>query len=269
MSTFVRDPCGIVCILLTYVAVLYADYVVIRWIILQTMQNSLWGPFHVVVFNTIVFLLSMAHLKAVCSDPGVVPLPQNRVDFSDIHSGSSGSLQREDWTVCTRCETYRPPRAHHCRICNRCIRRMDHHCPWINNCVGEQNQKYFIQFLVYVGALAAYAIVLVVLSWVVECPDCSSEISVKQSRILHCVILVLESALFGIFVSAILVDQFQAIFSDETAVEQVQHQGPFRPHKPKLALLTEVCGRGHPVLWLLPCVGVSRHMDEPLLSHDV
>jgi hypothetical protein len=30
----------------------------------------------------------MAHLKAVCSDPGVVPLPQNRVDFSDIHSGS-------------------------------------------------------------------------------------------------------------------------------------------------------------------------------------
>jgi hypothetical protein len=27
-------------------------------------------------------------LKAVCSDPGVVPLPQNRVDFSDIHSGS-------------------------------------------------------------------------------------------------------------------------------------------------------------------------------------
>jgi hypothetical protein len=49
---------------------------------------SLWGPFHVVLFNTIVFLLGMAHLKAVCSDPGVVPLPQNRVDFSDIHSGS-------------------------------------------------------------------------------------------------------------------------------------------------------------------------------------
>ena len=86
---------------------------------------------------------------------------------------------------------------------------------------------------------------------------------------LHCVILVLESALFGMFVSAILVDQFQAIFSDETAVEQVQHQGPFRPHKPKLALLTEVCGRGHPVFWLLPCVGVSRRLDEPLLNHEV
>nr|CAD7411630.1 unnamed protein product [Timema poppensis] len=123
------------------------------------MDLSLWGPLHVVLFNTIIFLLAVAHLKAVCSDPGVVPLPQSRVDFSDIHSGeaigdctvaddqlpwrhvvmtarvfyvlgSQSLLQREDWTVCTRCETYRPPRAHHCRICKRCIRRMDHHCPW-------------------------------------------------------------------------------------------------------------------------------------------
>lgn len=39
-------------------------------------------------------------------------------------------VKREDWTMCTRCEAYRPPRAHHCRICKRCIRRMDHHCPW-------------------------------------------------------------------------------------------------------------------------------------------
>lgn len=86
---------------------------------------------------------------------------------------------------------------------------------------------------------------------------------------LHCVILVVESALFGMFVSAILVDQFQAIFSDETAVEQVQHQGPFRPHKPKWALLTEVCGRSHPVLWLLPCAGVPKYVEDPLISHDV
>nr|CAD7443392.1 unnamed protein product [Timema bartmani] len=229
--------------------------------------DLLWGPLHVVLFNTIIFLLALAHLKAVCSDPGVVPLPQSRVDFSDIHSGSQSLLQREDWTVCTRCETYRPPRAHHCRICKRCIRRMDHHCPWINNCVGEQNQKYFIQFLVYVGALSAYAIVLVVTSWLVDCPDCSNEVTVKQSRILHCVILVLESALFGMFVSAILVDQLQAIFSDETAVEQLQKQGPYRPHKSRLALLSEVCGRVHPMMWLLPCGGVSRGRDEPLISH--
>lgn len=51
---------------------------------------SLWGPFNAVAFNTIVFFLLMAHLRAVFSDPGVVPLPQNRVDFSDIHSAETG-----------------------------------------------------------------------------------------------------------------------------------------------------------------------------------
>lgn len=148
--TFVKDPCGVVCVLVTYMAVLYADYVVTRWIILQTMQNryiitkylllppnplqnsnmwitilfsfSFWGPIHVVAFNTIVFMLTMAHLKAVLSDPGTVPLPQSRLDFSDLHSAKKNGMDREEWTVCTRCETYRPPRAHHCRICKRCIR---------------------------------------------------------------------------------------------------------------------------------------------------
>ena len=52
----------------------------------------------------------------------------------------------------------------------------------INNCVGERNQKYFIQFLVYVGMLAVYAITLVIVSWVNECPLCSNDVNVKQSR---------------------------------------------------------------------------------------
>lgn len=133
------------------------------------MNFSLWGTFNTIAFNILVFLLIMSHFKAVVSDPGTVPLPQTRIDFSDIHSTEPGMYALHiiiltiimttsclkacevDWTICTRCETYRPPRAHHCRICKRCIRRMDHHCPWINNCVGERNQKYFLQFLIYVG----------------------------------------------------------------------------------------------------------------------
>lgn len=35
----VNDPCGIVCIIVTYLAIFYADYVVTRWIVLQSMPN--------------------------------------------------------------------------------------------------------------------------------------------------------------------------------------------------------------------------------------
>lgn len=82
--------------------------------------------------------------------------------------------------------------------------------PWVNNCVGERNQKYFLQFLVYVGMLAVYSVVLVVISWMGETdPDIS--MADAQAKMLHSVILLLESGLFGLFVVAIMVDQLHAI----------------------------------------------------------
>jgi len=32
---------------------------------------------------------------------------------------------------CTRCKSFKPPRAHHCKDCERCTLRLDHHCPWV------------------------------------------------------------------------------------------------------------------------------------------
>ena len=81
-------------------------------------------------------------------------------------------------------------------------------------------------------------------------------------------ILVLESVLFGMFVVAIGCDQFEAIFTDETLVEQAKKSGPYRPKKPRMALLAEVCGRGHPLLWVLPCQTVPRAI-EPASNYTV
>jgi hypothetical protein len=43
----------------------------------------------------------------------------------------------------------------HCQHCNRCVQvtpsqDYDHHCPWIKNCVGKENHKIFIVFLIFV-----------------------------------------------------------------------------------------------------------------------
>lgn len=214
----------------------------------------------------------MSHMKAVFLDPGAVPLPTTRLDFSDLHSNKS-EYENDEWTVCTRCETFRPPRAHHCRICKRCIRRMDHHCPWINNCVGERNQKYFLQFLVYVGLLAIYSIILIIITWLSPNDESIPQIEV-QTRMLHSIILLLESGLFGLFVIAIMVDQLHAILYDETAIEQLQMKGSFRPNRPKLSLMAEVCGSRTPIYcWLFPCTGLNNRKgydyDGALLNHDV
>lgn len=85
---------------------------------------------------------------------------------------------------------------------------------------------------------------------------------------LHSVLLLLESALFGLFVIAIMVDQMHAILYDETAIEALQLKG-YRPYRPKLMLLKDVCG-AHPALWLIPCSSINnKKYDTPLLSHDV
>ncbi|KAK5848177.1 hypothetical protein PBY51_005813 [Eleginops maclovinus] len=281
-----RDPCGVICLILTYFSVFYADYVVIQYVLIPAYSDSVWCTVHGSVFNLILLLLLACHAKAVFSDPGMVPLPETAMDFSDLRSQSSRINERgcEGWTVCNRCETYRPPRAHHCRVCQRCIRRMDHHCPWINNCVGELNQKYFIQFLFYTGMASLYSLVLVVSAWVWRirsereggAEKGGEETPSKHLIVAHYIILLVESVLFGLFVMVIFYDQLVSIITDETPIEQLRNrlmimgrgsssssssssstsspQPPPPPHtrKPKLALLREVFGRGSVFCWLLP-----------------
>lgn len=53
------------------------------------------------------------------------------------------------WTKCAKCNINRPPRCHHCSICNRCVLQFDHHCVWLNNCVGYNNHRSFLLTLFF------------------------------------------------------------------------------------------------------------------------
>lgn len=104
------------------------------------------------MYTVLVVLALSSHAKTSLTDPGsvpkcAVPMESQRRD-STSHS------------MCGQCQTFKPPFSHHCRICNRCVSRMDHHCPWMNNCVGASNLKHFFLFLIYTWSSSAYALSL-------------------------------------------------------------------------------------------------------------
>ncbi|KAJ3169264.1 hypothetical protein HDU88_001061 [Geranomyces variabilis] len=137
------------------------------------------------VFDVFVALLLINYWACYTTDPGKVkigwegaaephataaPIAEvyNRDPSSmPVHRpppplAGSGQRQRDDdgtGTFCHLCNQRRPPRAHHCKRCKRCILRMDHHY----NCIGFHNQPHFIRFLLYATLAAFYCVGLIML----------------------------------------------------------------------------------------------------------
>ena len=97
----------------------------------------------------------------------IIQVEDTRFASMDASNSKLGSYDY----VCRKCQALKPLRAHHCKICQKCILKMDHHCPyvhqyfqslmygdrWVNNCIGARNQKYFLLFLFYVFLGEIYA----------------------------------------------------------------------------------------------------------------
>uniref|UniRef100_A0A4W2FFN7 Palmitoyltransferase n=1 Tax=Bos indicus x Bos taurus TaxID=30522 RepID=A0A4W2FFN7_BOBOX len=152
---FIRDGCGMICAVLTWLLVVYADFVV-TFVMLLPSKDFWYSVVNGVVFNCLAVLALSSHLRTMLTDPGAVPKGNATKEYME-------SLQLKPGEViykCPKCCCIKPERAHHCSICKRCIRKMDHHCPWVNNCVGEKNQRFFVLFTMYIALASVHALVL-------------------------------------------------------------------------------------------------------------
>lgn len=89
--------------------------------------------------------------------------PDNNIIFPSI-----------DWTECQKCRISRPPRCHHCSVCNRCILRFDHHCVWLNNCIGQNNYRNFLSTLLFLTIGCFYGVLVL---WLPFCEPLQKQVS--------------------------------------------------------------------------------------------
>ncbi|XP_062095613.1 probable protein S-acyltransferase 16 [Humulus lupulus] len=120
------------------------------------------GLMNAVVFTAVAIMCVFNYSICLNTDPGQVPstfMPDVEDSDNLVHE-----IKRKggDLRYCQKCSHYKPPRAHHCRVCQRCVLRMDHHCIWINNCVGHANYKAFFVFVVYAVIACFYSLILLV-----------------------------------------------------------------------------------------------------------
>jgi palmitoyltransferase ZDHHC9/14/18 len=136
-----------------------------------------------IVYGYIVFLTLSSFSHAAFSDPGMLPRnlhphPPNpeeerdalapgppttewimvrtfprpsskKMSASDaaIAEGAMATAMEVPTKYCKSCQIWRPPRCHHCRICDTCVEGQDHHCVWLNQCVGRRNYRFFFSFV--------------------------------------------------------------------------------------------------------------------------
>ncbi|CAJ1061403.1 palmitoyltransferase ZDHHC3-A isoform X1 [Xyrichtys novacula] len=272
---FIRDACGIVCAIITWLLVFYAEFVVL-FVMLLPSKNLTYSIINGTLFNTLAFLALASHLRAMCTDPGAVPKGNATKEYIE-------SLQLKPGQVvykCPKCSSIKPDRAHHCSVCKRCIRKMDHHCPWVNNCVGENNQKYFVLFTMYIALISLHALVMVVFHFLNCFEDDWTKCSTfsPPATVILLILLCFEGLLFLIFTSVMFGTQVHSICTDETGIERLKGETGKWGKVPCREAMQVAFGGPFSLSWCSPFSGLSckrgpvEHITVPqgeIIEEDV
>jgi hypothetical protein len=179
------DPCGLVCYFFGWVVVLLSNYITVFEVILPWWGLKPLGLIHAAAFQCVIILILWSFIRAGFTDPGSVECSTATAADAFPPENDPDRAIKPKRRICPKCNCIKPPRAHHCSTCGRCIVKMDHHCPWVNNCgkfyfppystrhiaphhflhtiapaVGTNNMKHFFLFLLWVCVGAVYAFTL-------------------------------------------------------------------------------------------------------------
>uniref|UniRef100_A0A3N7FTM2 S-acyltransferase n=1 Tax=Populus trichocarpa TaxID=3694 RepID=A0A3N7FTM2_POPTR len=151
---FLSIPVCSVFLLMGFVYYITVFIFIEDWVGLQSSAGTL----NAMIFTFMASLCLFSFLFCVLKEPGYVPSPYvPDVEGAAVPPHQEPLNNSSQLRRCDKCVTYKPPRAHHCRVCRRCVLRMDHHCLWINNCVGYWNYKAFFILVLYATIASIYS----------------------------------------------------------------------------------------------------------------
>eukprot|EP00930_Biecheleria_cincta_P086965 TRINITY_DN76222_c0_g1_i1.p1 TRINITY_DN76222_c0_g1~~TRINITY_DN76222_c0_g1_i1.p1 ORF type:complete len:266 (+),score=36.14 TRINITY_DN76222_c0_g1_i1:61-858(+) len=254
----VDDPCGKNYAMAAHALLLVVDLLFCLGVIWPLGASWHWALLHQVSYA----LSAVSHLSCMLTDPGAVPIEMGSLREEAESSlaghdrteelGSSGNVLR--W--CKHCKVAKPPRAHHCSTCQRCILKMDHHCMWMNNCVGAYNQKHFLLFLAYVsfhcgGTALAVVIMLLQEASAFVLPSWHKNVArMSRANTAAAVAVLIFASCFGRYALTLLREQAQALRLNRTGIELLQDS--CGEPRALWSTLEEVMGDRLSWRWLLP-----------------
>ncbi|KAE8901439.1 hypothetical protein PF005_g11848 [Phytophthora fragariae] len=81
------------------------------------------------------------------SPPPVGPEDGDDTELLADGLGDEQTRDSADLHFCNECHVFQPLRTKHCKDCARCTRQYDHHCDCVGTCVGENNRRLFVLYL--------------------------------------------------------------------------------------------------------------------------
>ncbi|OJA13191.1 hypothetical protein AZE42_05600 [Rhizopogon vesiculosus] len=151
------------------------------------------------------------------------PLPPANPHRTSLHPPpifsrrpSTKPILLPEYRYCSKDKIVKPPRAHHCQACGTCVLKYDHHSPYIGHCVGAFNHKFFVNFVQWAAILGLWIFAtLLGLNVKSQRKSPAPDINIQQ------IVVMANSALFGILCLLMFMTQVHLIMLNQTIVESL------------------------------------------------
>ena len=243
-----KDPAGTMMAFMVWFLIAYSAFTMT----FLARTGGIPAPFSL-LYAVMAAMALAAHAKTSLTDPGAVPASAVP---TEQQRQAGGKL-----SMCSQCQTFKPPHSHHCRICNRCISRMDHHCPWMNNCVGSGNLKHFILFLLYTWSCSVLCLLL--LGW--NYFFCATEYCTFTTVLIQLVrVMTFLSVGAFLFTSSMIMNVSYGLMTGIGTIDRLKKKATstMEDSDEKQIPLKDVFGVGPYYTWMIPTDPILENYDR-------